>query len=29
MPHGSFYEVSMTVEGYRSSGSADVKVSMQ
>lgn len=29
MPMGSFYEVSMTVEGYQSSGSADVKVSMQ
>ncbi|WP_437733735.1 glycoside hydrolase family 11 protein [Sorangium sp. So ce1335] len=26
---GSFYEVSLVVEGYQSSGSADVKVSMQ
>ena len=29
MPMGSFYEVSMTVEGYQSSGKADVKFSMQ
>jgi len=29
MPMGSFYEVSMTVEGYQSSGKADVKFTMQ
>lgn len=29
MPMGSFYEVSMTVEGYQSSGSANVKFTMQ
>lgn len=29
MPMGNFYEVSMTVEGYQSSGKADVKFSMQ
>lgn len=29
MSMGSFYEVSMTVEGYQSSGKADVKFSMQ
>jgi len=29
MPMGSFYEVSMTVEGYQSSGKAEVKFSMQ
>jgi endo-1,4-beta-xylanase len=26
---GTFYEVSMTVEGYQSSGSADIKFSMK
>ncbi len=29
MPMGDFYEVSMTVEGYQSSGNADVKFSMK
>jgi endo-1,4-beta-xylanase len=29
MPMGSFYEVSMTVEGYQSSGTADVKMSIK
>lgn len=29
MPMGSLYEVSMTVEGYQSSGKADVKFSMK
>ncbi len=29
MPMGTFYEVSMTVEGYQSSGTADVKFSMK
>jgi endo-1,4-beta-xylanase len=29
MPMGTFYEVSMTVEGYQSSGSADVKFSIK
>jgi len=29
MSMGSFYEVSMTVEGYQSSGKADIKFSMQ
>lgn len=29
MPMGSFYEVSMTVEGYQSSGKASVKFTMQ
>lgn len=29
MPMGSFYEVSMTVEGYQSSGTADVKFSIK
>ena len=29
MNMGSFYEVSMTVEGYKSSGSADVKMSIK
>jgi endo-1,4-beta-xylanase len=29
MPTGSFYEVSMTVEGYQSTGKADIKFSMQ
>jgi endo-1,4-beta-xylanase len=29
MPMGTFYEVSMTVEGYNSSGTADVKFSMK
>jgi len=29
MPMGSFYEVSMTVEGYQSSGKADIKFTMQ
>jgi endo-1,4-beta-xylanase len=29
MPMGTFYEVSMTVEGYQSSGTADVKFTMK
>jgi endo-1,4-beta-xylanase len=29
MPTGTFYEVSMTVEGYQSTGKADIKFSMQ
>jgi len=29
MPMGDFYEVSMTVEGYQSSGTADVKFSIK
>jgi endo-1,4-beta-xylanase len=29
MPMGDFYEVSMTVEGYMSSGTADVKFTMK
>jgi len=29
MPMGTFYEVSMTVEGYQSSGTADVKFSIK
>jgi endo-1,4-beta-xylanase len=29
MPMGTFYEVAMTVEGYQSSGTADVKFSMK
>jgi endo-1,4-beta-xylanase len=29
MPMGTFYEVSMTVEGYQSNGTADVKFSMK
>jgi endo-1,4-beta-xylanase len=29
MPMGTFYEVSMTVEGYQSSGTADIKFSMK
>jgi endo-1,4-beta-xylanase len=29
MPMGTFYELSMTVEGYQSSGTADVKFSMK